>query len=243
MANVSADVKLNELRAALENDPRIDVHQHPVRASFREGILVLEGTVKNIGAKKLAYRAAKKIAEDRPLSDQMRVASADPGEDGALRDEVCNLLLEEPVFQEYGLRIIKDGRSETMREPREAPNRILEVLVRDGTVTLNGSVGSLSHLRMAEALIWWTAGCEVVDNRLTVDPPEEDNDGELADAILMVLEKDPFVHAGQLLISVRDRVVTLDGYVASEEEKHLAVMDAWCVPGVEDVIDHIQARL
>lgn len=243
MGNISPDVRLNGLMAALESDPRIDVHQYPVRAGFREGSLVLEGTVKNVAAKKLVYSAAKRVARDSPVADRIRVAPAEPKEDGALRDEVGNMLLHEPVFLEYGLRVLKKGSLDTLREPQIDPSRFIDIQVSDGTVTLNGTVGSLSHLRLAEALTWWTAGCQAVDNRLEVSPPEEDNDGELADAVLMVLEKDPLVHASQLLISIKDRIVTLDGYVASQEEKHLAVMDAWCVPGVEDVIDQIEARL
>jgi len=243
MGNTSLDVRLNGLMAALESDPRIDVHQYPVRASFVESSLVLEGTVKNVAAKKLACAAAKRVAGNAPISDRMRVAAAEPNEDGALRDEACNMLSQEPVFLEYGLRIAKKGALDILREPQGDPSRVINIQVGDGTVTLSGSVGSLTHMRLAEALIWWTAGCEAVENQLRVSPPEEDNDGELADAVLMVLEKDPLVHAGQLLISVKNRIVTLDGYVASQEEKHLAVMDAWCVPGVEDVIDQIEARL
>jgi osmotically-inducible protein OsmY len=243
MGNTSPDPRLSGLMAALESDPRIDMHQYPVRASIREGRLVLEGTVKNVAAKKLACSAARRVAADAPISDRLRVAAAEPKEDGALRDEVANMLLQEPVFLEYGLRIVKKGVLDTLREPQGDPTRVLNIQVSEGTVTLSGNVGSLTHQRLAEALTWWTAGCQAVENELQVTPPEEDNDGELADAVLMMLEKDPLVHAGQVLISVKNRMVTLDGYVASQEEKHLAVMDAWCVPGVEDVIDHIEARI
>lgn len=243
MANQASDERLHELMAALERDPRIDLHHHPVRAHFQEGRLLLEGSVKNVAAKKLINAAARRVAKTTPVVDRLRVAAAEPKEEGALRDEVGNMLLQEPVFLEYGLRVVRDGTVSVLREPLGDPVRVLEIEVQDGKVVLSGSVGSLSHLRLAEALVWWTAGCEVVDNRLQVSPPQEDNDGELADAIRMVLEKDPLVHAGQLSVSVRNGIVTLDGYVASKEEKHLAVMDAWCVPGVQDVVDQIQARM
>jgi osmotically-inducible protein OsmY len=243
MANQLPEARIDELMAALERDPRIDVHHHPVRASLREGQWVLEGVVKNIAAKKLIHTTARRLAGDTPILDQLRVLAAEPKEDGALRDEVCNLLLQEPVFLEYGLRVAQDGGAVILREPREDASRVVDIEVGDGTVIMSGTVGSLSHRRLAEALVWWTAGCEVVDNRLQVFPPEEDNDGELADVILMVLEKDPLVHASQLSLSVKDGIVRLEGYVASKEEKHLAAMDVWCVPGVQDVIDHIEARL
>ena len=90
--------------------------------------------------------------------------------------------------------------------------------------------------------MWWTAGCELVENRLEVVPPEEDNDGELTDAVRMVLEKDPLVHAAQLSIMSRAGTVTLNGMVASDEEKRLAVLDAYYVEGVHAVEDNIETR-
>ena len=114
------------------------------------------------------------------------------------------------------------------------------IQIRDATVTLEGRVGSLTHRRLAEVLAWWSAGCEDVDNRLRVVPPEQENDGELSDAVRIVIEKDPLVQAGQLAVSVRGKIVTLSGYAASKEEQRLAVLDTWYVPGVRDVIDRIQ---
>lgn len=236
------DDRLNQIRAALVCDPRIDFHHHPVRLSFSEGWLSLEGSVKNAAAKKLAYAAAKRIMGDIPVVDRMRVDLAGSGGDGALRDEVCNLLSQENAFSEYGLRVVDSGMVNTLREPRGKPSWTIDMEVENGAVILRGCVGSLSHLRLAEVLAWWTADCQTVDNQLQVLPPEEDNDDELADAIRLALEKDPLVHPGQLSVHVENGVVTLSGYVASQEEKQLAVMDAWYVPGVWEVVDRIEAE-
>jgi osmotically-inducible protein OsmY len=37
-------------------------------------------------------------------------------------------------------------------------------------------------------------------------------------------------------------VVIMNGSLASEEEKRLALFDAWYVPGVSDVVDRIETR-
>ena len=58
----------------------------------------------------------------------------------------------------------------------------------------------------------------------------------------MVLEKDPMVHATQLCVGTAAAVVEMRGLVASEEERDLALRDAWYVPGVWDVVDHIEVR-
>lgn len=243
MARQSFSNHVGDIMAALERDPRIDVHHYPVRIFPQDGGLVLDGTVKNVAARKLVLTAARRIAAEVEVTERLRVAAAEPKSDGALRDEVGKLLLDEPVFAEYGLRLTSRDEERVLREPRGDLGRVLSIEIKDGTVTLEGSVGSLSHRRLAEALVWWTAGCEVVDNRLGVSPPEDDNPGELSDAIRMLWEKDPLVHAGQLTVDVENGVATLNGSVASQEEKHLAVMDAWCIPGVEEVVDRIEARL
>src|SRR3569833_379584 len=49
----------------------------------------------------------------------------------------------------------------------------------------------------------WTGGCELVENMLKVSPPERETDDELTDAVRLVLEMDPLVHADQIYASAR----------------------------------------
>jgi hypothetical protein len=174
--------------------------------------------------------------------DRLRVVASQM-EDGQLRAEVVNTLMGEPVFLDYGFRLKHDGGFETWRVTKSKIDEQIDIEVHDGVVTLTGRVGSLTHRRLAEVLAWWTAGCELVENRLRVVPPEKENDGELTDAVRMVLEKDPLVHSSQISVAVDHGEVTLNGYVASDEERQLAVMDAWYVPGVREVVDRIQSRI
>jgi osmotically-inducible protein OsmY len=73
----------------------------------------------------------------------------------------------------------------------------------EGTVLLEGKVPSFSHQRLAGVLAWWVPGRQNVLNCLEAVPPEEDNDDEVTDAVRLVLEKDPFVNAGQIRISTQ----------------------------------------
>lgn len=238
MASNQTNGLIHSLMAALERDSRVDLHQYPVRISNGGAQLVLEGDVENIAAKKVIARLARRVAGDQAVVDRLRVSSSESREDGALRTEVLRALLEEPVFTEYTIRVGRNQQLETMREGRGAGE--IDIHAEGGAVCLEGSVGSLTHRRLAEVLTWWTAGCQRVNNRLHVTPAEQETDDELADAIHMVLEKDPLVHSSQLRIAVRDQVVTLRGYLASDEERRLALMDAWYVPGVHDVVDQVQ---
>jgi osmotically-inducible protein OsmY len=82
-----------------------------------------------------------------------------------------------------------------------------------------------------------------VINGIGVIPLEADSDFEIADAVRLVLEKDPFVNADQLRVGVRNAVVALDGVVPNDAERDMAEHDAWYVFGVEDVINRIRVRM
>lgn len=45
---------LKEVRAALEREPRVNLHKFPIEMDFRDGVLTLEGEVEHIAAKKLS---------------------------------------------------------------------------------------------------------------------------------------------------------------------------------------------
>lgn len=241
MNKSSHSESVRELLAALERDPRIDLHAYPIQVLEQDDRLVMEGMVANIAAKKLALRIAQRLCGACPVLDRLHVAATRMG-DGELRTEVIDIFLSDTVFANYGMRVKHGSEFETWRVSKSELGEMIDIEVAKGVVTLSGRVGSLTHRRLAEVLAWWTAGCELVENRLRVVPPEKENDGELTDAVRMVLEKDPLVHSGQISIDVRHGEVTLNGYVASEEERRLAVLDAWYVPGVREVVDHIQAR-
>ncbi len=232
---------LNGIEAALERDPRINQHEYPVKVWTEDHKIAFDGWVEDIAAKRAAINAARRIVGRRyPILDLLRVA-VEHQEDLALRDEVVGMLSSEPVFSSYTLITQAGEQRDTIQDPDAEAGRI-EAHIDNGTVTLSGHVGSLSHRRLAEVLVWWTAGCQRVENLLQVIPPEEDNDNELSDAVRMALEKDPMVHAGQLRVGTAGGIVELNGSVASEEERRLAVLDAWYVPDVWDVVDRIEVR-
>lgn len=226
--------------ADLERDTRINLHQYPIRVGVEDDTLVLRGIVGNIAAKRLAHHVAHRHAGDLAVRDHVRVIAPEPGNEGKLREEIVALLEGESVFNSCGLTVREGDRLEILRPAcGEWGSHRIEIEVRDGTVILSGDVLSLTHRRVAEALAWWAAGCEAVENHLHVVPPEQETDGELADAVRLVVEKDPLVHADRLSITARNGVVTLQGLLASNEERLLAEQDAWYVSGVRDVVNGI----
>ena len=241
MNNSNHSESVRELLAALEGDPRIDLQTYPIHIIEQDDRLVMEGTVANIAAKKLTLRIAQRVCGACPVLDRLHV-TATRMDDGELLAKVIDILMSEPVFTEYGIRVKHGNEFEIWRVSKSELGEIMDIEVAEGVVTLVGRVGSLTHRRLAEVLTWWVAGCELVENHLRVVPPEKENDGELTDAVRIVLEKDPLVHSGQISIDVQHGEVTLNGYVASEEERRLAVLDVWYVPGVREVVDRIQTH-
>ena len=233
------DQLITQVTAALERDGRVNLHRWPITAYIHNEQLILEGKVENIVAKKVAFAVARRLAGQWPVADKLRVVATEPREDRELRDAVVNNLSQELALRECNLRVSTQTGFDAIRDVPGDAGGVIEVAIDDGVITLSGRVGSLSHYRLVEVLAWWTRGCAAINNRLSVVPPEEDNDGELSDAVRAVLEKDPLVHAGQLVASVDDGVVTLQGYVATDAEKKFAVLDTWYLPGVRDVVDHI----
>lgn len=238
VAAASREVVLKEVRAAFEYEPRINLHRFPIHVDFVEDDLVLEGEVENIAAKKLALELAGAQPGVSGIVDRLRVTPSAHMGDAEIRDHVRDALLQEPALETCSIRARVKNTMETYREPPEASGDIL-IEVKDGVVTLNGQVPSLSHKRLAGVLVWWVPGTRDVINGLEEVPPEEDNDDEVTDAVRLVLEKDPFVNADEIRVSTQDYVVKLEGLVPSEEMKEIAEFDAWYVFGVDKVVDRL----
>jgi len=230
--------------AALEREPGVNLHRWPVRVEYNvvSRALSLEGEVENITAKRRTYECVCRVEGVDGVIDRLRVHPSVLRGDGAIRNSVTQTLLEEPSLRDCSVHVYHKGVMETLRAPPDSKD-VIGVTVVDGVVELTGHVGSLSHKRLAGAFAWWAPGCRDVLNELSVEPPEADNDGEIADALRLVLEKDPLMlHADDLGINVRGSVITLSGIVTTEEERRQAEYTAWYLVGVRDVVNRLEVR-
>jgi osmotically-inducible protein OsmY len=224
---------LRTIHAALQRHPRLHLKPGDVDVRLEGDTLVLEGIVEDIAARRLVPAIVSETSRGQGLADRLRVRPDEHREDSELALAVDRLLSHEPVFT--GMRVVPDPRG----AHRAAAQNELRVSAADGVVRLSGTVGSLSHRRIAEALAWWVSGVMDVDNRLYVSPAERDSDDEITDAVRLLLEKDPWIDAGHLGIRTRDRVVALSGTLPGEEQKRMAENDAWYIAGVRDVVNRI----
>lgn len=241
----SKETILKPVRAALEREPRINLHHHPIRMDLgADGILTLEGEVASVAAKKLALALARTATGIQGVVDRLKLLPAEHRGDGAIRDSLSGFLLQDPALQTCTLRVMIKGECKSLREAADNACGAIELAVEDGVITLAGEVISLSHKRLAGVMAWWTPGCRDVVNSLEVVPSEDDDDDEIADALRLAWEKDPLLaDVVQLRASVRDCVITLEGIVPRETEKQAAELDAWCLFGVDRVINRIEVRV
>jgi osmotically-inducible protein OsmY len=234
---------VTRVRAALEHEPRVNLHRYPLVIDQEpDGTLVLEGETQNIAAKKLALEVAASTPGVTGIIDRLRVVPSQQMGDGEVRDHVRDSLLQEPAFENCSIRVAANSHFETVREIDSGQGGIIELSVEDGVVTLDGRVASLSHKSLAGALAWWVPGTRDVINGIEISPPQEVDDGEINDAVSLVLEKDPLVNAETIRVITRNRVVVLEGHVSSIQEREMADMDAWCVFGVDLVINRLEVR-
>ncbi len=231
---------VKEVRAAFENEPRINLHHYPVQFEFNDGIVTLTGEMSTLAAKKLAVGLAAAVPGVSSVKDLLRVKPAEAMEDGALCDLVFDALLQESAFNDFTLRAHIDGSEKASRGVPRTPSGNIELVVHGGVVTLRGEVESYAHKALAEALAWWRRGTRDVANRLDVAHPMEDPDGEMTDALRMLLEKDKLLDAAQIRAVCRDFTAILDGVVSKEGAKELAESDAWYLLGVAEVVNRLQ---
>jgi osmotically-inducible protein OsmY len=232
---------LDQVHAALASEPRLDLHEFPIKLSYADGTLAVEGEVGDIAVKKLAMERAAALPEVTGILDRLRVRPAQRMGDGEIRDLVRDALLQEPAFGDFAIRRRLGERIEPVREPPE-PRGTIELKVEEGVVTLNGQVPNLDDKRLAGVLAWWVPGSRDVINGIAVEPPEQDSDVAILEAVRLVLEKDPFVDASQIRVGVKNALVRLTGLVPTEAEREMAEFDAWYVFGVDKVDNRIEVH-
>lgn len=241
MANKEQVIK--EVRAALERETRINVHSNPIEVDYEDstGALTVSGEVEDVRSKKLGLELAAAVYGVSGIVDRIRVRAPEAMEDDALAELVFNAMVQEPAFSDFTIRV-RGGNGDIRRfqtTPREE-NGTIDIEVRGGVVTLNGKVESYSHKALAGVLAWWKRGTRDVVNGLDVAHPTEDPRGEMADALRLVLEKDYFVNASQIKIVCHDSTVELEGVVPKPAEREMAESDAWCLFGVDRVINRLE---
>lgn len=211
---------IKALKAALIEKLRVDPNDFPIAISMEDGSVVMEGKLKSVSQKKRALLAAMSVHGVEGVVDRLKVAPSTIMSDSQIRDHLKAAFEEEDTLR--GINLSAE--------------------IKDAVVDLEGEVCSLTHKRLAGVLAWWIPGVQDVINSIEVNPPEEDTDDELRDALSLVLEKDTLVEASGIKVLASGYVVTLEGTAPSEASREAAEDDAWFTWGVNLVVNRITVR-
>lgn len=208
------------LKAALTDKLHIDEKSAHISVKLDRDAIVIEGQVEGIAQKKRALYTAMGLRGVAGIVDRLLVRPSAHMSDAEIKQHLLDAIAQEPTLSGCGIRA--------------------EVL--GGVVDLEGTVGSLTHKRLAGVLAWWVPGSADVINSLEVSPAEDDTDDEITDAVKIVFEKDKLVDGAVISVATKECVVTLGGAVKSEAEKNAAEDDAWYVWGVNEVVNNIVVK-
>ena len=218
-AEIEADV-----RGRLRWDARIDARN--VQVSVRNGTVVLSGHVGSVSERVLAVNDAwvngVRIVTDRlrvvptPAAAQRRSAAAAPSD----------VDIRGAIVQAFAL------------DPRVVSFNPV-VTVRNGVVTLTGTVNDLQARNAAEADARNVNGVRFVNNYLKVRPTVARSDLAIAGDVGDALRRNAAVDAAEVMVSVRSGVVTLSGTVDSRFERQEALDATARVAGVVGVINNL----
>lgn len=194
----------------LASDPSIAAS---LEVETKQGIVILRGQVEHL------------LAQERAAKRSMRVKG--------VRAVVNNLYLK-PVGR-TDQELLHDVQRALFLDPVTEVQEI-RVQVKDGTVTLQGTVDSWQEMYLGEEVVKKVPGVKRVVNDITINSKIQRSDKELQEEIQRRLAADVWVDANVLEVQVQDGHVTLKGVVSSRAEKTQAALDAF-VMGVQSVDD------
>jgi osmotically-inducible protein OsmY len=128
-------------------------------------------------------------------------------------------------------------------DARVQPNEI-GVAVKDGIVTLTGSVDSYTKKWAAEEAAHRVKGVRAVANDIEVRIPTmaERTDSDIAGAVIRAIEWDAMVPTDKVKVTVSKGWVTLEGAVEWQFEKEAAERGARRITGVRGVTNLIRVQ-
>lgn len=210
LASSAADTTVKDaVTTELKKDKRID--QTALAVTARDGIVTLAGKVDNLFSKERATRVAEAVRGVRTVDNQLQVVTEKRSDNDIQRDVASALAFD----------------SATAKMPIHAQ-------VRDGIVTLVGTVHSWQEQQLAERIADAVRGVHFTRNTLVTTQAAKRTDSALIGDVQSRLAWDVFTEHDPITPTVKDGKVTLSGTVGSAAEKRRAARDAW-VDGVTGV--------
>ncbi|RYE57914.1 MAG: BON domain-containing protein [Rhizobiaceae bacterium] len=205
-ANIKADVE-QELRFAP------DVDETDIAIQCVDGVINLTGYARSYGDKYRAEAAAKRVSGVKGVANDIEVKLS--RSDETPDPELARRIIAAMEFAVPGL----DGK--------------VKALVRDGAVSLEGSVEWGHQRERLESAVRHHRGVKSLMNLITVTPHvvAQDVKRKIEAAFVRSAQLD----ANRITVVADGGEVTLEGRVQSWSERQAAQQTAWAAPGVTRV--------
>jgi osmotically-inducible protein OsmY len=218
-----------DILMALLNDPATDAYQ--VAATVKDGVVTLTGKVGAWAEAQLAQYLAEGVRGVRDIRNDLLIDYVDRRTDAEIAADVQAALNWDIWVHDYPIR----------------------AAVKDGQVTLSGTVGSAMQKFRADVDAWVRGVQSVQDSDLKVDPAAPDklerrrkaavlSDAAIRGAVMAALRQDPRASRYAINVIVEDGIVILEGAVGYEKARTAAQQDARYIVGVESVDNELTVR-
>ncbi len=224
------DLQLAEsVEQALLDDPAADSYE--IKTSANLGTVTLTGTVESWTEKELAGHVAKSVKGVKDIQNSIEVKTRTNRPDNEIKREVTQAI-----------------NNDIRLYPRS-----IDVNVKNGKVSLSGTVGSLNDLHLAKSYAWTTGVSKVDIEALKIENWADNvnlrnktyafrSDDEIKKAVEDAFLHDPRVLSFNPNVSVNNGVVTLSGIVNNLRAKRAAESDAQNMVGVLLVKNNLKVR-
>jgi osmotically-inducible protein OsmY len=207
------DQRLREsIMRQLTWDPEFDATM--IGVSAKDGIATLTGYVDTYAAKLAAERAARRVYGVTAVANELAVKLAEERIDPDIARDAVH----------------------AMKNRIDVPVGV-DVTVRDGHVSLTGTVEWMYQKAAAERAVKYLRGVRGVLNHIVVKPRITPRD--IQKRITEALHHHADIDARRIHVETDGAKVTLSGRVRSWIEKEEAELAAWRAPGVDTVNDRI----
>lgn len=219
---MKSDTELrDDVEAELDFDPRFDARD--IAVTVKDGVATLRGKVASYAEKSAAEEATQTVAGVRAIANEIEIEL----QESSKRDDTHIAAAALAALKAHAL----------------VPADSIEVIVRNGWITLDGEVSLRFQSDAAEKAVQNLWGVKGVVNEIRLRTPPVTTVSDVKTKIEDAFRRHAQLDADAVHVSLEDGALILSGGVRSLRERNDAEAAAWAAPGIRKVENRIHVQL